>query len=94
MTDGFSFVVTILFLQDVSSGFEFHNLLSGDLDSFTRLGVTASSGGTLVHAHGTETNESDFAVFFQFSFSDIQDGIDSLSCIDLGHAGFCSNGIN
>ena len=93
--DGFFVLVNLkLFLQDISSGFEFHNLLSGDLDVLARSGVTALSGRAIHHRHGTKTYEANFTTFFQFTFGDIEDGINSFSCINFGHASFCSNGIN
>ena len=72
--------------QDVCCGFELHNFLCSNLDSLTRSGVTALSGRALGYGESAEANEGDFAVLLQFSFSDIHDGIDSLSCINLGHA--------
>ena len=80
--------------QNVRGGFELHDLLCSDLDGLTRSGVTALSGRTLVHSHSTETDEGDFAVLLQFSFGDIHDGVDGLSCIDLGHTGLFSDGID
>ena len=93
--DGFFVLVNLkLFLQDVGSGFEFHNLLSSDLDVLASSGVTALSGGTIHDSHGTKTYEADLTTFFQFAFGDIEDGINSFSCVNFGHASFCSNGID
>ena len=90
----FRFALLYCLFQQIGSGFEFDNLLGGNLNGLAGARVTALSGGTLGHAHGAEANEGDFTVFFQFSLGDIHKGVDGFSCINLGHAGLFGEGIN
>lgn len=74
------------------AGFEFEDLLCGNGNLLTGLGVLASAFGALLHVESTETDDGDFTVFLtHFFFGDLEQGVESFTCVNFGHAGFFSH---
>ena len=83
---------TVCLFQQVACSFELCNLLCRNVDGLSSSRVTAFSGRTLKDGQSAETDEGQLSTFLEFFLGDFHEGVDSLSGVNFGHAGFLGNG--